>query len=182
MNVMSSMDGIISTLAEAITTGLMSIFENWPVVIMQLIATAILFIFIRLFLWKPITRFLTARQEALTKELEDVRAEKETIAQVKADTLQEYEDMKNEARFIKDSILREAQTEKERIITEARSEAKRRISQVEHDVAQEIRDSNTKIRETIKEIAFAAAEKIIQQEVNEEQHLEMVNELIDEKL
>jgi len=176
------MNEFIGQLADAITNGLMSIFENWQVVIMQLIATTILFIVIRIFLWKPITKFLTARQEALTKELEDARAEKERVAKIKADTLQEYEDMKSEARFIKESILREAQAEKERIITEARSEAKRRISQVEHDIAQEIRDNNQKIRETIKEIAFAAAEKIIQQEVNEEVHDDMINELIDERI
>lgn len=169
-------------MGQAITEGLMSIFQNWEAVVIQLLATLVLFIVIRLFLWKPITRFLAKRQTALYKELEDAKAEKERVAQIKQDTLTEYENMKNEARFIKESILREAQAEKERVITEARGEAKRRLSQVEADIAQEIRDNHQKVRDTIKEVAFAAAEKIIQQEVNEDDHAQMVEQLIDEKL
>lgn len=176
------MGDILDQIIGAISDGLWSIFNHWPLIIIQLLATVVLFVIIRIFLWKPITKYLTARQEALTKELEEARAEKERLNQIKQDTLKEYESVRNEARTLRESILKEAQSEKERIITEARTEAKRRISQVEHDIQQEIRDQNNKIRETIKEVAFAAAKKVVQQEVNEEVHDEMINELIDERL
>lgn len=173
---------ILDRIVEEIQKSLNSLFENWTLVLWQLLATIVLIIGVRFLLWKPITKYLEERQNALSRELHDAKAEKDRVAKIKEETLKEYESVKLEARGLKESIIKEAQVEKERIIKEARNEAKRRMSQVEHDVQQEIREANDKLKQTIKEIAFTAAEKIVQHEINEEVHEDMLNELIDDKL
>ncbi len=173
---------IFKQISEAIQDGLNSIFERWDLVLWQIAATIILIIIVRIFLWKPITNYLEARQAALSKELYDAAHERERVAQIRYELQTEYEDMRKETRQLKDTLMAEAQLEKERIISEARSEAKRRIQQVDREVQQELRLQNEKIKENIKRIAFDVAEKIVSHEVTDETIDQLVDELIDDKL
>ena len=63
------MDKIFQDITQAIENELYSIFENPFLVIMQVIATILLFVIIRIFLWKPITKYLEEKQEATNREL-----------------------------------------------------------------------------------------------------------------
>ncbi len=159
-----------------------AVFSDWQMIVWQLLATLVLIIVVRVFLWKPITNFIEKKQEALNKELYDAKNEKERLQQVKQETLKEYETVKIEAQDIKKALQEEAQQEKEQIIAEARLEAKRRLDQVELDIQQEIRESNEKIRNMIKDIAFDAAEKILQHEIDGDTYEAMLDEIIDESL
>ncbi|NLK12557.1 MAG: F0F1 ATP synthase subunit B [Candidatus Phytoplasma sp.] len=159
-----------------------AIFSDWQMIVWQLLATLVLIIVIRVFLWKPITNFIEKKQDALNKELYEAKNEKERLQQVKQETLKEYETVKIEAQDIKKALQEEAQQEKEKIIAEARLEAKRRLDQVELDIQQEIRESNEKIRNMIKDIAFDAAEKILQHEIDGDTYEAMLDEIIDESL
>lgn len=173
---------IFKEISDAIQEGLNSIFERWDLVLWQIAATVILIIVVRIFLWKPITRYLEQRQEALSKELHEAAHERERVAQIRYELQTEYEVMRKEARQMKDTLMSEAQLEKERIISDARNEAKRRIQQVDRDVQQELRLQNEKIRENIKNIAFDVAEKIVSHQVTDDNIDEVIDEMLDEKL
>ncbi len=173
---------IFKEIADAIQDGLNSIFERWDLVLMQLGATIILLVAIRFFLWKPVTKFLEARSDALSQELYDAKHEKDRVAQIRSETHKEYEAMKTEIRELKETLLNEAHAEKERIIAAARSEAKRRLNQIEHDIAQEVRLQSDKIKESIKKIAFQVAEKIVSHELAEDEVDEAIDEMINQNL
>ncbi len=173
---------IFKEIADVIQEGLNSIFERWDLVLWQLGATIILLIAIRVFLWKPITKFLDQRSDALSRELHEAKHERERVTQIRLETQTEYETIKSEIRELKETLLNESHAEKERIISEARAEAKRRISQVDHDIAQEVKMQNEKIKENIKKIAFQIAEKIVAHEIEEDEVDEAISELIDRKL
>lgn len=175
------MDKIFQDITNAIESELYSIFNNPLLVIMQLLATIILFIIIRLFLWKPITKYLEDKQAAVNKELEEARVNNETAKKLKKEIVESYEAAKLETQNFKKVLQEEAINEKERIITEARQEAKRRLDQVEFDIRQEVRKSNDKIRQAVKEVAIAAAEKIVQHEVDASEHEALINALVDDK-
>lgn len=173
---------IFKEISEAIQEGLNSIFERWDLVLWQIAATIILILVVRFFLWKPITRYLEKRQEALSKELHEAAHERERVAQIRYELQTEYDQMRKEARQMKDTLMHEAQQEKERIIGEARAEARRRIQQVDRDVQQELKLQSDKIRENIKSIAFNVAEKIVSHEATDDTIDQIVEEMIDEKL
>lgn len=174
--------GFFKEIVDQLMLELEAIFSDWQMIVWQLLATLVLIIVVRVFLWKPITNFIEKKQEALNKELYDAKNEKERLQQVKQETLKEYETVKIEAQDIKKALQEEAQQEKEQIIAEARLEAKRRLDQVELDIQQEIRESNEKIRNMIKDIAFDAAEKILQHEIDGDTYEAMLDEIIDESL
>jgi len=70
------MDKIFQDITQAIENELYSIFENPFLVIMQVIATILLFVIIRIFLWKPITKYLEEKQEATNRELMEAHEKK----------------------------------------------------------------------------------------------------------
>ena len=80
---------IFKEISDAIQEGLNSIFERWDLVLWQIAATVILIIVVRIFLWKPITRYLEQRQEALSKELYEAAHERERVAQIRYRMLRE---------------------------------------------------------------------------------------------
>lgn len=168
-------------ITDSIERGLYSLFDDPWLILMQFIATVILFVVIRIFLWKPITNYIDKRQTAINRELNEARSNNQRAQTLKADILKEYEAAKEETQKLKEILQKEAYDEKERIISEARSEAKRRLDQVEYDVRQEIKKANDRIKESVKSIAFAAAEKIVQHEIDEEAHEQMIDDLIEEK-
>lgn len=175
------MSEIFDKVVEAVQRGLFELFENPEVLIMQLLATIVLFIVIRIFLWKPITAYIEKNQEATNRELTEAYENSKKARELKNETLKEYEEAKEEIKTFKELLQQEAYDEKDRIITEAREEAQRRLNQVELDIKQEIKQSNEKVKASIKEIAFAAAEKILQHEIDEEQHEKMIDDLIEGK-
>ncbi|MDL2292986.1 hypothetical protein LJC17_05310, partial [Acholeplasma sp. OttesenSCG-928-E16] len=61
-------------------------------------------------------------------------------------------------------------------------EAKRRLDQLEIDLQNEIYESQEDIKKSIKEIAFLAAEKIVEHEIDEKVHSKTVDKVIEEKL
>lgn len=173
---------MLDRIVEEIQKNLNSIFKQWDVLLWQLLATIVLIIAIRFLVWKPITKFLESKQEAIQNELAEVQKEKAQYEQVKQDSIVEYETMKSETKKIKETIINDAQAEKTRIIEEAREEAKRRLNKADQDIAQEIKDSEEKIKQTIKDVAFVAAEKILQKEIGEDSYEDMLNEIIDKNL
>lgn len=175
------MDKIFQDITQAIENELYSIFENPFLVIMQVIATILLFVIIRIFLWKPITKYLEEKQEATNRELMEAHEKNIRADKLKKEVVAAYEAAKEETQNFKKTLQEEALLEKERIIREAREEAKRRLDQVELDVRQEVKKANEKIRQSIKEISIAAAEKIVQHEIDADEHEAMINALIDDK-
>jgi F-type H+-transporting ATPase subunit b len=66
------------------------------------------------------------------------------------------------------------------MIEAAKAEAKRRLEQAEKDIAFEIEQANEEIKESIKTIAFAAAEKIVKREIDESVHQDIIEKVIRE--
>ena len=58
----------------------------------QMIATVLLFLAVRFFLWKPITNIIETRRQAIDKELEDAKIAKENAALDEARIKEEYKE------------------------------------------------------------------------------------------
>ena len=63
----------------------------------------------------------------------------------------------------------------------AKEEAKRRLEQAEKDIEHEIFKANEEVKQSIKEIAFSAAAKIVKREIDESVHQDIIDELLKER-
>ncbi len=147
--------------------------------LIQLVATLILFIFVKIFLWKPITEIIETRRDAIDLELAEAK-ESNSVARKYAAELQEKLDTaQQEIKAMIENAENTANVRKEKIINDAKEEAKKRLENVQLEIEQEIAKQKNEIHQTIVDIAFLAAAKIVSKDVNQEEYLTIVNDIIE---
>lgn len=176
MNLSEIFDDAVS----AIEDGLNSVFQRPDIVLLNIIAFVILLLVIKKFFWKKITSFIDRRQEAMMEAMESAEKERTRALEIQTQASKDYEAMKNETKALKEKLTQEAYKQQEELIDNAKAEAKRRLEQAEKDITFEIEQANEEIKESIKTIAFAAAEKIVKREIDESVHQDLIEEIIRE--
>ncbi len=144
----------------------------------QICATVILFIIIRFFFWKPITKILESRREQIDKDLKAAEEAKANAIEIESNLQKELDEAKAKIKEMLDSAEKEANVRKETIINAAKDEAKRRLQNVEIELEEEKKSMEKEIRQEIVNIAFQAAEKIVQKEINQDKYLDIVDDIL----
>ena len=145
----------------------------------QLVATLILFLIVKIFLWKPITKFLESRSEQMDKDLEIARETKEKAMELEKELALKYDSAKSDIQKLLKAAEAEGLVRKEQIIKEAKEEALRRINLAEEEIEREISMQQADIKNQIISIAFLAAETIVGKEINREEYLVAVSKIIE---
>ena len=86
----------------------------------QIVATLILFICVRIFLWKPITKFLEARKEIMDKEMEDAKEHREKAVLLEEELNNKYAAAKTEIAELLKNAEKQGNLRKEEIIAAAK--------------------------------------------------------------
>ena len=146
----------------------------------QLVSTIILFLAVRFFLWKPITKILEDRRDAIDKELKEAQEAKENSIQIEQELLVEREKAKAEIKALISKAEHDANVQREAIINDAKAEAKRRLDNLENELIQEKANMEADIKKEIVDIAFEAAEKIVAKEIDREKYLDFINDFLEE--
>jgi F-type H+-transporting ATPase subunit b len=149
-------------------------------IIIQLCATLILFIVIRVFIWKRVTNILEARRASIDKELVEAKEANRKARLLAAKNEEKLEAAEQEIKAMLDKADKDANLRREEIIQNAKDEAHRRLSNVEDDIQQEILEKNAEIHQQIVDIAMLAAEKIVEHEVDQDKYIDLVNKIIEE--
>lgn len=172
------MNEILEEVTQMIQNGLNSVFDRPDVLIFNILAFIVLVFFVKRFLWKYVTSFVDSRQKALSEELDRAAEERALAQSLQEKSQKDYELMKEETRVLKEKLTVEAYKQQEELIVSAKKEAKRRLEQAEKDIEFEIIQANEQIKQSIKEIAFAAAEKIVKREIDENVHQDIIDEIV----
>mgnify|MGYP000017993389 CR=1 FL=1 len=175
-----NLNEIFNELVGNIEEGLNSALQRPDVVILNLIAFMILVLVIKKFFWAKVTAFLEKRQQVMHEAFTEAEQQRKHAIQIQAQASKDYEAMKEETRVLKEKLTQEAYEQQEQMIEAAKAEAKRRLEQAEKDIQFEIEQANESIKESIKTIAFAAAEKIVKREIDESLHQDLIDEIIRE--
>ena len=145
-------------------------------VIISLINIIVLFILLRLILWKHVIRFLASREARVRGEMDD--AEKRRL---EAETLHsEYDkkigDLEAHGRDIVQKSRLKANEESDRILRETRDKAKEMISDAEARIAEEKEQALEETHLEITQIATEMAERILEREVSAKDNANVVDE------
>ena len=170
---------------EAVISALGPIYNNFNFTLtdvldvsIQLAATIILFLVVRFFFWKPITNILEQRREAIDKNLSDAQEAKANAIEIEANLKKESDEAKARIKQMLDQAEKEANLKREAIFTSAQEDARHRLENLELELEQEKKGMEKQIREEIVNIAFAAAEKIVAKEINQDKYLDVVNDIL----
>lgn len=144
----------------------------------QIGATILLFIIVAIFFWKPITKILEKRREVIDKELTDAEQAKQNAIEIEAELNKQLNEAKEQVKQMLDKAEKEANIKRDEIINQAREDAKRRMDNLKLELEQERSSMEKEIRQEIVTIAFAAAEKIVSKEINQDKYMDVVDQIL----
>lgn len=133
---------------------------------------------IKRFLFKPVNEILKKRQELTDKEIREAKEAKEDADRVRG----EYEGHMNEARSeaarIVSDAKKDAEIQADKIIKEAEEEVRGIRERAEADIAQEKKKAVNEAKDQIGGLAMDIAVKVVEKEINEEDHKRLIDEFI----
>ena len=152
---------------------------SWELVI-QIINTIILFWILKKILFKPVLDIIDARENAIKADIATGEQAKNEGLALKAEYEQKLSVAKNEGQeIIKQATLR-AEQKSEEIISTAKAEAINIKDKANRDIAQEKEKVMNELKNDISNIAILAASKVIEKDIDQAKHEEMINKFIEE--
>lgn len=149
----------------------------WQILI-SLANLLILLLILKKFLFKPVTQVMQARQEQVDKIYDDARQDRTAAADMK----QEYEQRLADAREEADGLVRNAVATARRrgdaIVAEANSQASHIKQKAEEEIALEKKQMLINVRSEISDMAVSIASKVVEREIQKEDHEGFVDEFI----
>lgn len=148
---------------------------NGPFLLSQIVNFLILFIGLRLILWKPLMKRLEERREMLQQQREDAEAAEEARAEIEQERQKILEQARQEADQILDEAQDRTETLHEKTLQEAGEEAERITSEAEQEAIEERNRILGEMRSHIAGLATAAAQRIIRHELDEQRQRALVD-------
>lgn len=146
----------------------------------QILATGILFLVLRHFLFAPVTKILDDRSKQIVSNLEDSTSHKREAEAVKAEYELKLETAKGEARDIVESAKKRSDQLKDEILQEAKAEAKKISDRAMLDIEREKEKMIVDLKSEVVEIAMLAATQVLEKDLDTNTHKTMINKFIDE--
>lgn len=152
---------------------------TWELAI-QIVNTIILFWILKRILFKPVLNIIDARENAIKADIATGEQAKNEGLALKAEYEQKLSVAKNEGQeIIKQATLR-AEQKSEEIISTAKEEAISLKDKANRDIAQEKEKVMNELKNDISNIAILAASKVIEKDIDQAKHEEMINKFIEE--
>lgn len=133
---------------------------------------------IKRFLFKPINEMLEKRRAMADAEIQDAVKAKDEADAIRAEYEQNMLEAKNRANEILVTAQKTAAVQSEAILGEASVQASALKARAERDIAQEKRKAMNEMKEEIGGMALEIAGKVIEKEISEEDHKNLIDEFI----
>ena len=146
----------------------------------QTIAMVVFVWFCMKFIWPPLLAAIEERQEKIAEGLAAADKGQERLEQATA----EAEEIISEARKQATGILDQAHARANEIVSEGKSdgakERDRQLAAAKAEIEQEANRAREELRGQVSAIAVASAEKILEREIDEKQHQDILGKLAAE--
>ena len=155
-------------------------FEFWSI-FWAVLNILILFILLRIFLFKPINKMLDDRTQSIQKDIDDAENAKREAEELR----QQYEDSISEAKEEAGKILREAheyaEAERAEIIRKSHEEADEIVNSADETIENERRRVIQQAHVQIADLANEAASKVVSANLDDEKNRKLVDDFLSEK-
>ncbi len=148
--------------------------------VLVLISTLLIVFIVKKFFWKYVHEYLDQRQAFIQSQLDESKANLEQSEQLKAQYEEKMANVKAEASQLMANAKSAASKEANAIVSKAHESA----NAIKEKAALDIENEKVKVREQLKEeiseVAFLAAKKIVEKELDETTHKKYVEDFIEE--
>ena len=130
------------------------------------------------FLLKPIKQVIADRKAKADREIADAQKLRTEAEAMKAEYEQNLQNARTEANQIVAAAQKTATARSEEIVGEARAQAAALKQKAEADIAQERKKAVNEVKDEIGGIAMEIASKVVEREIREEDHRDLIDEFI----
>jgi F-type H+-transporting ATPase subunit b len=160
--------------------GFASLGVNLPLLVVFIINFIVLFVLLRLFLYKPVMKMLDERAKRTKEGMELAEATKKEYEQSKVEVQKQIEKGRQEAQ----AIIAQALQTGERLKEESREEASKQAETIVDRTRAELESEREKILQDLRrefvDISIAAAEKVIKETLDKEKHRKLIEETLQQ--
>ena len=149
-------------------------------VILTLIAVFILYLVLKRFLHKPVTKFLSDRQEKIQTDLDGAKVLKAEAKTLKEDYEAKIELARKESQEILEGARKRGDELRESIVADARKDADDIVSNARKEINRERDVALQSIKTQAVEIGVMIASKIIEEQVTLDKQNGLIDKFIDE--
>lgn len=152
---------------------------DWNI-IWNVVDILVLFLLLKRFLFKPVTKMMEDRQKAIADSIGEAEAKKQAAGELE----QRYEAQLAQAQQDAARIVKEAKTqaagEAEKILRQARADANSMMEEARRQITAEREKALEEARGQVAGLALLAAAKLAQKNMDEESGLAFVNSFLSE--
>ena len=130
------------------------------------------------FLLKPIRQVIADRKAKADSEIADAQKLRTEAEAMKAEYEQNLQNARTEANQIVAAAQKTATARSEEIVGEARAQAAALKQKAEADIAQERKKAVNEVKDEIGGIAMEIASKVVEREISEKDHKDLIDEFI----
>ncbi len=146
---------------------------------MQLVNTILMFLILKRFLFEPVTEFMENRRESIEASIEEAE-----LKNIESDKLKaQYEERLNAIQEERNKIIEEATSKAknrgDEIVAEADAEAEKMLERARREIEREKQKMLNELKGELSYLAIAAAEKVIEKDLDAGAHQQMIQQFID---
>jgi len=160
--------------------GFASLGVNLPLLVAFVINFIVLFVLLRLFLYKPVLKMLDERAKRTAEAMEQAEATKKEYEQARVEVQRQIEKGRQEGQ----AFIAQAMQVGERLKEESRQEATKQAQTIVDRTRSELEAERDKIvgdlRREFVDISISAAEKVIKETLDKEKHRKLIEETLRE--
>ena len=145
-------------------------------VIISLINIVVLFVLLRLILWKHVIRFLAERKERVQNEIDTAEKNRQDAEALQLEYKKQLGEIEERGRDLIRESQAKANEESARILEETRARTEDMIADAEARIKYEKEQALENSREEVTQLATEMAARILQREVSAEDNVNVVNE------
>lgn len=151
----------------------------WQILI-SLCNLLILYLIIRKFLYEPVRKMLAQRRAVIDGQYADADEAKRAALADKSEYEEKLAGAKAEAETIRQNAIAEADRRGEKLVAEAKDKADGIVRRAEAEVELEKQKAKDDIRREIADVSTKLAEKLIEREIDEKDHQELIDSFIND--
>jgi F-type H+-transporting ATPase subunit b len=157
---------------------MISLDINVTTFVIQLIATAALFVVVAIFFAKPMKNFMAKRHAFVQASFDEAAEAKNSAKVAHEEALSNVKNAKENAHQIIEAAKSEADVKHEAILEQARKGAEIEMKKAQEEIKRERQSMYDQAKKEIASIATSATEKLIKKEIDEKVHDDLFAEFV----
>ncbi len=150
----------------------------WQIII-SLLNLLILFMILKKFLYKPVKKVLAERQAIVDNSLKNAKKAEKDAKKAKKTYEEKLAAAQTEANEILKEANKKAEKRSDKIVANAKKKADDIVRQAQNDAKLEKQKAQSEIRHEITEVSALLTEKLLEREINTDDHRGYINSFIE---